>query len=613
MFICGTLISAITNTQFSSGDLMPICNQTTRKSERGAALILVLFASLLILASALMLLLTTTISTTNAISSTDEMQAYYAAEAGLQEALNVLRGNVVPHPNDGTKMNFKNAINVGTSNNPSSGVAQLSRWLVYDYPSNSPNRVTLSPNYSTTEGMAYAITGISDPDNSREVIYSTAGALNNNSISTSSSSISLGGGVSITYTPQSSTNIATNSNPTLGTFAFSGVKSNTSIDFASQTTTFTLQITETGPLPIGSSTPISVSVKGTFQGSITSTGSIVSLNFPNQTIEIPGVGTLFTMSSQSIQIPVSGTSTALQTTVASPEPGRLIVKVVGYGPHGASKNLQMMVSRFGIDYDPVATFVVRGAGNDSTTASTVSIGSSANYVYSGADNAGGQPLPAFMVTTTPDYTNLSTFKSNNPTGVQGDSTGLTPILKQATLPTDLSLLPKWLQTTSDPVFGARAFVEQLRKASQQQFYGCSSGTSSSCDRYFNTAGGDAAPSEFGAGTSDGLFTFVDGDVSLPSSGGKGLLVVTGTLYMNGSQTFDGVVFVLGGGVLDRSGGGNGTSLGAFVVAKFNSTGDFLAPTFTSSGSGTSVLQLDRNKVKSALRLGGVPVLSVSEF
>ena len=593
---------------------MPTCNHTNRKSERGAALILVLFASLLVLASALMLLLTTTISTTNAISSTDEMQAYYAAEAGLQDALNVLRGNVAPHPNDGTiKMNFKNAINVGTSNNPSSGVAQLSRWLVYNYPSDSPNRVTLSPNYSPTDGIAYAITGISDPDNSREVIYSTAGAFNSNSISTSSSTLSLGGGVSVTYTPQSSTNITTNGNPTLGSLAFSGVKNNTNIDFTSQTTTFTLQITETGPLPIGSSSPLSVSVKGTFLGSITSTGSIVSLNFPNQTIEVAGIGTLFTMPSQTIQLPVNGTTTTLQTTVSSPEPGRLIVKVVGYGPHGATKNLQMMVSRFGIDYDPVATFAVRGAGNDSTSSSTLSIGSSANYVYSGLDNAGGQPLPAFMVTTTPDFTNLSNLKSNNPTALTGDSTGFIPNLKQATLPTDSSLLPKWLQTTSDPVYGARAFVEQLRKASQQQFSGCSSGTNSSCDRYFNTAAGDAAPTDFGTGTTDGLFTFVDGDVSLPNSGGKGLLVVTGTLSMNGSQTFDGLVLVLGGGVLDRSGGGNGTSLGAFVVARFNSTGDFLAPTFTSSGSGTSTLQLDRNKVKTALRLGGIPVLSVSEY
>jgi len=609
----------ITDQSGTLGDLMHpkvtvrTRNKADRKSERGAALIMVLFTSLLILAAALMLVLTSTITATNAISSTDETQAYYAAEAGLQDALHVLRGNVVPHPNDGTKMNFKNAINVGTSNNPSSGVAQLSRWLVYDYPSVTPDRVTLSPSYSPTDGIAYAITGISDPDNSREVIYSTGGAFNSSSISTSASSLSLGGGVSITYTPQASTNITTNGNPALGTLAFSGVKNSTSIAFATTTTTFTLQITETGPLPVGSTVPVSVSVKGTFSGSITSASSIVSLDFSNQSFEIPDTGTLFTMPSQSIQLPTDGTVTTLQTTVTSPEPGRLIVKVVGYGPHGASKNLQMMVSRFGIDYDPPATFVVRGAGNDSTSASTISIGSSANYVYSGLDNAGGQPLPAFLVTTAPDYTTLSTVKSNNPAALQGDPTGFIPNLQQVTLPSGVAALPKWLQTTSDPVFGARAFVSRLRTAAQQQFSGCSSGPSSSCDRYFNIAAGDAAPTEFGAGTTDGLFTFVDGDVSLPSAGGKGLLVVTGTLSMNGSQAFDGLVLVLGNGILDRSGGGNGTSLGAFVVARFGSTGDFLAPTFTSSGSGTSWLQLDRNKVKTALRLGGIPVLSVSEF
>jgi hypothetical protein len=582
-------------------------------TQRGAALITMLLVSLLVLAGALMLLVATTTSATNAISSTDEIQAYYAAEAGLQEALNVLRGNVAPHPNDGTKINFKNAINVGTSNNPSSGVAQLSRWLVYDYPTTgTPDRVTLSPSYSTSEGMAYAIIGISDPDNYKEVIYSTAGAFDNSSLSSSASNASLGSGFSLNYTPQSSTNITTNGNPTLGSFSISGtIKTNTSVSLASNT--FTLQKTETGPLPLGTTTPISVSIKGTFSGTISPASNTVSLTFAEQTIEIPGVGTLFTMPSLTLQIPVDGTAATLQTAVNTPEPARLIVKVIGYGPHGASKNMQMMVSRFGITYDPPATFVVRGAGNDSTTASTLSIGSSANYVYSGVDNAGGDPLPAFLVTTTPDYTSLSTLKSNNPTGVQGDPTGLTPVLKQVTLPTDAASLPKWLRTTSDPVYGARAFVTQLRQAAQQQFSGCSTGTSSTCDRYFNTAAGDAAPSDFGAGTANGLFTFVDGDVSLPSAGGKGLLVVTGTLSMNGSQTFDGLVLVLGGGVLDRSGGGNGTSLGAFVVAKFNSTGDFLAPTFTSSGSGTAWLQLDREKVKSALRLGGVPVLSVSEY
>ncbi|HKB68709.1 MAG TPA: hypothetical protein VKC61_22800 [Pyrinomonadaceae bacterium] len=225
----------------------------------------------------------------------------------------------------------------------------------------------------------------------------------------------------------------------------------------------------------------------------------------------------------------------------------------------------------------------------------------------------GNPCLLFLVTTDPDYTTLSTLKGNNPTGVQGDPNGLINPLKEITLPTNLAALPTWLQTTSDPVYGTRAFVDQLRQAAQQQFSGCSSGQTTSCDRYFNTTAGDSAPSDFGATTTDGLFTFVDGDVSLPSSGGKGLLVVTGTLSLSGSQAFDGLVLVLGGGVLDRSGGGNGWSRGAFVVAKFDSTGGFLSPRFTSSGSGTSTIQLDRSKVKTALRLAGAPVLSVSEF
>src|SRR5437764_13223242 len=124
-----------------------INRRDSRGKEGGAALLTMLLVSLLILACALALITTTTTSSTNAISASDEIQAYYAAEAGLQDALNVLRGNVSPHPNDGSKINFKNAINVGTSNNPSSGVPQLSRWLVYDYPNGTPDRVTLNPNY----------------------------------------------------------------------------------------------------------------------------------------------------------------------------------------------------------------------------------------------------------------------------------------------------------------------------------------------------------------------------------------------------------------------------------------------------------------------------------
>jgi hypothetical protein len=99
-------------------------------------------------------------STTNAVSATDEVQAYYAAEAGMQAALNVLRGNVAP------TINFKTAV----------ADPQLSQWLTKNYGTPTPDRVALSPNYSTADGMAYKINDVRDPDDSTRVVYYTSGS-----------------------------------------------------------------------------------------------------------------------------------------------------------------------------------------------------------------------------------------------------------------------------------------------------------------------------------------------------------------------------------------------------------------------------------------------------
>jgi Tfp pilus assembly protein PilX len=567
------------------------------RGQRGAALITVLFISVLVLTLASALILTTSMSTTNAVSATDEVQAYYAAEAGTQAALNVLRGNIAP------TINFKTAVS-----NP-----QLSQWLTKNYGTPTPDRITLG------EGIAYAINEVSDPDLSTQVIYSTSGSLTVDGVTSTTVCFGAGGGTCgpnnpvLTYTPQPLTDITTNGSPALGTFTLTGVKSNTNISIPSGSS-FTLTLTETAPLSLGSSSPISVSIKGTLSGTISPGSTNVTLAFNTASVEIPNVGTLFTVPT-SLTIPTDGTVKTVPTTVTTPEPRRLIIKVVGYGPHGAIKNMQTMVSNFAATYDPPATFVLRGH-DDSSTPATISIGSSAHYIYSGNDNALGQPLPAFLVTNNPDYTTLTNLKSNNSLPLEGDSNGLIPLLKPLTLPTDLPQLPSWLQTTSDPISGARAFVQQLREAAKQQFYKCSTDRNYTCDRYFDTRNGEAGPSDFGAevgAPAKGLVTFVDGDATLPNDGGKGLLIVTGTLNISGSKAFDGLVLVLGDGVINRTGGGSATNYGAFVVARFGSSGGFLNPTFISSGSGTSGLQLDRASAKNALRLGGVFALAVSEY
>jgi hypothetical protein len=150
-----------------------IANNTlqTKKGERGAALITVLFISTLLLAAGGALILITGTASRTAVDSTAEMQAYYSAEAGLETSLNVLRGNIAPNASmpAGTKISFRNAVDRSTSNlsGDTSLRARLSGWLNYSYtPSGAgnPDRVPLTASYTPLTGLAYSV-DVSDPDN----------------------------------------------------------------------------------------------------------------------------------------------------------------------------------------------------------------------------------------------------------------------------------------------------------------------------------------------------------------------------------------------------------------------------------------------------------------
>ena len=149
-------------------------NESHRKNslnERGAALLTVLLLSTLLLAAGGTLVLVSTMSARTAIDSTAESQAYYGAEAGLEQTLNVLRGNVAPRSGmaNGSTMNFRNAVTPANSNLPSdtSTRSRLSGWLNYDYTTSgaaNANRVSLTSSYSPQTGIAFSVV-IDDPDN----------------------------------------------------------------------------------------------------------------------------------------------------------------------------------------------------------------------------------------------------------------------------------------------------------------------------------------------------------------------------------------------------------------------------------------------------------------
>ncbi|HYJ45599.1 MAG TPA: hypothetical protein VEV81_03225, partial [Pyrinomonadaceae bacterium] len=489
-----------------------------RRDERGAALISMLLISMLLLSAGGALILTTAMSATNSVDSSAETQAYYAAQAGLQGTLNVLRGNVLPNPlldpssstSPGNHITFRRAVTASTSNSTGdTNGPRLSRWLTYN---STYNRVVITEPYSPINGLAYS-TSITDPDNSSRVIFSTQGAFGNGAAS-STVTKNYGGGnskVTVKFDGQASTTINDSGNSTLGTFTISNIGTGNYTIPANET--FTITVAQTAPWAA------TTTITCTLSGTISSGGGNLIITFPAPTTNNLQ-GTLLARSATQFNLPSGATSVAVAVT--APDPTRLLVKVVGYGPRAARKQMQMLLNKYAFDYTAASTITLRSADDNSTL--TFNAGSSSAYDYSGFDNAGAANLPSFAVTSSADYNYLNTLSL--PSGqVVGNPAGLQQV--------SVSSLPTFLQTAD----AARALVSQLRIQAQ------------GINRYYTT---DIQPPNFGT-TSQPVMTFVDGDTDLPPGGGAGLLVVTGTLTLRGSSEFHGLILVLGGGQLLRDG------------------------------------------------------------
>ncbi len=280
-------------------------------------------------------------------------------------------------------------------------------------------------------------------------------------------------------------------------------------------------------------------------------------------------------------------------TVPNYQPSRVFVQLTGYGPRRAKKVLNMVVLRAGLNgFQVPATITLRGSDGTPPTPLTLDTGDSNTALYTGNDAAGGAGISAFAVTV-PDVTPTLAGIQKPDSQIQGSPVSVlgpsSPIPGVPPVPT-----PDWLQNADN----ARQFLSDLQ------------GDATSEGRYFTTK-----PDTSTMGTSGSpAFTFVDGDVDLgPGNNGTGLLVVTGNLTMRGDTSFDGVILVLGGGTVNRNGGGNGVITGGIVVAKFGDTGDFLAPTFTTNGGGNSTIQYNSNSVLNATStVPGYQVLGVVE-
>ena len=132
-------------------------DRNRRANERGSALVIALLISTVLLVAGGALIQVTSMSAVNAYDSSAETEAYYAAEAGLQAALNALRGNAAPSasamPTGMTRITFRNAVARTSSNDCPGGTGgdpstanRLSRWLPYSSRQTAGTRVTLGTN-----------------------------------------------------------------------------------------------------------------------------------------------------------------------------------------------------------------------------------------------------------------------------------------------------------------------------------------------------------------------------------------------------------------------------------------------------------------------------------
>ena len=89
-----------------------------------------------------------------------------------------------------------------------------------------------------------------------------------------------------------------------------------------------------------------------------------------------------------------------------------------------------------------------------------------------------------------------------------------------------------------------------------------------------------SPSTLNPGTlANPVINVVQGDYTMPSSG-SGIILVTGTLTMNGNPSFNGLILVIGKGNVQKNGGGNGTLDGSLLVANLYSDPPPASPAYT---------------------------------
>jgi hypothetical protein len=567
-----------------------------RESEKGAAMVMVLLVSLLLLTASAGLLLESSMNTANVTDSVAELQAYNAAESGIQSAINVLRGNVVPSPLiDATKasnhvsnrIDFRKAIALATSNAPgdTSTTPRLSRWLGYNYtPSGatSGERIKISPGtYDPLTGYAFSVS-VADPDNTGNLIsYSTSGTING-----ASSSKTFGGGldsVTITYNPVTVTNLNVapgSANSNIGNFLLTTSGAGATI---AQDVRFEIAVSMSKPYYSMKM------IRGYIKAGVITPSSVGSVRLEFDSPNYDFMGSMITMLNLDVDKRLTpnasntnGGVTTVGVSMTPPEPQRLVIRSTGYGPRGARKQLEAVIQKnfFNGLSAPATLTLVGTASNFAFDA-----GQSQNVTYSGDDVVTNILIPPIGTTNS---ANLNAVAANLAAG--GHKANIIGV------PANVNVeMPEWLKTAEN----LDDVIQSLRDVAEAS------------GRYFPAG---ETPANFGNNFDATGITFVDGDVDLSGDGG-GILVCTGNLTLDGAFKFNGLIIVTGAGGVSRHGGGNGILQGNVVIAPYtagNAGAGFLSPRYDITGGGSSTIRYNSSSVANGMTAVSNFVVGIAE-
>ena len=585
----------------------------SREGEKGAAMVMALLVSFLLLAASAGLLLESALNTQNVTDATAEQQAYNAAESGIQSAVNVLRGNVVPNPlldtskaatDPANKITFVKALKLSSSNtfgDPAT-VSRLSRW--FDYDDTCGERVVLGGVACNRQnGYGFSV-ALSDPDNTgSRLSFSTSGQLFDADTGDPTQK-TYGTGLNkvvVKYYPNTAVDLDVSgapANTTFGKFVVTIAGTGATIPAFNR---FEIVIRMTKPYVV---TRV---IRGYIETNSTGPANPPKIIFDAQTFTMQGstmtlgfswglpanVAVMGPPQRYGYEATLSTGDNVITGTVESPEPTRILIRSTGFGPRGAVKRLEAIVQKdFFNGLTAPATLTLVGPPSTTSPATTFMFnpGSSNVTVYSGDDVVSTDIIPPIGTT---NGTNLDT--------VEESVAGEPPHPFNGTVigsPSNVgNEMPDWL---SNPT-SLDATVRSLATVAQ------------SSGRFFPSG---VNPTSFGNNLTGQGITFCDGNCTFTGNGG-GIMVVTGKLTLNGNFSFNGLILVTGQAGVDRSGGGNGTIQGNIVISPYegsriqdginpSSSATFLSPQYNLSGGGNSTVVYNSQTVAGGL-------LAVSNF